>query len=58
MTWNGDNIDLSYGNLDEESKEELMYEEMNRKDKEESDAYFENINEQLRETNPELFENY
>jgi len=56
MTWDGDNLDLSYGNLDEESKEELMYEEMNRKDKEESDAYFENINEQLRETNPELFE--
>jgi hypothetical protein len=56
MTWAGDDINLVYDNLDEESKTELMYEDLDRKDKEETERYFSEMESDLRKTNPEVFE--
>ena len=55
MPWSLDVV-IEYGNEDEESQEELSFEEMDRIDKEESEIYFKEIENRLRASNPEMFE--
>ena len=48
--------DIPYDYLDDDSRNELWFAELDRKDKEESDAHFKEVENKLREWNPKLFE--